>query len=137
VADSIIRVATQIADGKVHDPASCWPYLRRAMHNQWLNTVVRNARSIAVEDLPDSGTASAESIYLRESNAAELRRCASDMPPKWATAFKGYYFDGKPPAEVAEEMGISRIYVNQLLCRARERFVENCTRHHIRPPSSP
>jgi RNA polymerase sigma factor (sigma-70 family) len=130
VIEAMLRVATQICDGRLEDPEAHWPYLRMVIHNIWVNLVRQDRRSITVNEVPDKSTVSAESIVLGRRMIADIDKCIQDMPEKWAAVLRAVCFEGKTHAQIAEDLGISRGYVEQLLHRARARFTKNWS--HLR-----
>ncbi len=70
---------------------------------------------------PDSSE-SIENKILARRVAAEVLEEWENVHPQWARIFRGVYLEDKSASELAEELGISRIRVYQLLEKINERL---------------
>jgi RNA polymerase sigma-70 factor (ECF subfamily) len=103
----------------------------------WILTIARRLchkalkrklpRKALFDELADVDSLAAEDDTDRPGDLDMLAawREVERLPVKWQTAFL-LYLEGRSPAEIMAEMGVSRGYVDVLLCRARERLQERC-----------
>ena len=73
---------------------------------------------------PPSHKSSFESTLTRRELVRALRDAIETLPPRERTALRGCLLEGRPSADLAEELGVSRRAVNLMCARAKLRLRE-------------
>lgn len=131
VQDVFIVLVEKLPDFSYDPQRTFRGWLRTVLLNKWRQQQRRRGRVVCVGasvDRPESSADALELLWEADYRRAVINRLArqvqGDFQPKTWTAFWETAVNGRPPSEIAHELGISvgGVYIakSKVLCRLRE-----------------
>lgn len=118
VAEAFARVMA--ARARQGAPRQFRPYLLAAVRNLAIDWLARRYREVPTADPQSRGHApGADGQVVRAEELATVGRAFDSLPPRWRAVLWQTEVEGRRPAELAQEAGMTPNAVAQLAGRAR------------------
>jgi RNA polymerase sigma factor (sigma-70 family) len=112
-------------------PAEFRPYLLAAVRNAARDWNARRWRAVPVPDPEPLGTyPAADELAVGKDEAGRVIAAFGSLPPRWQQVLWQTEVEGRKPAELARESGMSANAVSALALRAREGLAEAWLQQH-------
>jgi RNA polymerase sigma factor (sigma-70 family) len=131
VAESFTRVISAMQRGR--EPQAFRPYLMTTVRHQAADSARGRHRLVPVPDPEPPAAPSAAELAGRRDEAARARAAYATLPERWQAVLWATEVEGKRPAQLAGQFGMSANSVAQLAVRAREGLREAYLAVHIGP----